>query len=240
MARHRRHRPARIGAARPRCERPTFPFSGPTSPTTPNAELRFSNPARTGVIGAGKFLFFLSFFLFFLPFHIFTNPTLPASVLNSLTKQQTNPPGIPIHAMASEQEAPPPPPTTSVYQLDEHEPRGTSEEAATIAAGLTPGSLGQTIALPQPRLVHDFRLRAKLEGKVALGQSCWGERNWIGICGGEWSATWGKGTIVVRFLKLFFFLFCAFYFEKKKKAELNSCSRGRYCTISPVDKMLSS
>lgn len=93
----------------------------------------------------------------------------------------------------------PPTRTSTTHRLDEHEPRGTPDEAQTIlTAGLSPGSLGQTIALPQPRLVHDFRLRAKLEGKVALGQSCWGERNWISICGGEWSATWGKGTILVR------------------------------------------
>lgn len=57
--------------------------------------------------------------------------------------------------------------------------------------------MGRSIALPVPSIVHDFRLSAKLERKIALGQSCWGERNWIGICGGEWSATWGKGKIVV-------------------------------------------
>lgn len=95
-----------------------------------------------------------------------------------------------------------PPPASATHRLDAHEPRGTPEDAQTITAGLSPGSLGQTIALPAPRLVHDFRMRAQLEGKVALGQSCWGERNWIGICGGEWSATWGKGTVVVRLSSL--------------------------------------
>lgn len=76
-------------------------------------------------------------------------------------------------------------------------PHGTPEEAQTILAGLPESSLGRTIALPAPRIVHDFRLAAALERKVALGKSCWGERNWIGICGGDWSATWGKGKIVV-------------------------------------------
>ncbi|KAL1871911.1 hypothetical protein Daus18300_004545 [Diaporthe australafricana] len=79
---------------------------------------------------------------------------------------------------------------------NDHAPQGTSAEADKILAGFTPGSLAQTIALPAPRIVHDFRMQASLEGKVALGRSCWGERNWIGICGGEWSATWGKGTVV--------------------------------------------
>lgn len=70
-------------------------------------------------------------------------------------------------------------------------------DADKISAGFSAGSLAQTIGLPAPRLVRDFRMQARLEGKVALGRSCWGERNWIGICGGEWSATWGRGTVVV-------------------------------------------
>lgn len=70
-------------------------------------------------------------------------------------------------------------------------------DADKISAGFSVGSLAQTIELPAPRLVREFRMQARLEGKVALGRSCWGERNWIGICGGEWSATWGRGTVVV-------------------------------------------
>lgn len=81
---------------------------------------------------------------------------------------------------------------------DDHAPRGTTEEAQGIIGALAESSVGRSIELPVPRIVHDFRLSAKLERKIALGQSCWGERNWIGICGGEWSATWGKGKIVVR------------------------------------------
>lgn len=72
-----------------------------------------------------------------------------------------------------------------------------------ISAGFSAGSLAQTIGLPAPRLVREFRMQARLEGKVALGRSCWGERNWIGICGGEWSATWGRGTVVVSLYLLF-------------------------------------
>lgn len=69
--------------------------------------------------------------------------------------------------------------------------------ADKISAGFSAGSLARTIGLPAPRLERDFRMQARLEGKIALGQSCWGTRNWIGICGGEWSATWGKGMVVV-------------------------------------------
>lgn len=75
----------------------------------------------------------------------------------------------------------------------------TSADAGEISAGFSAGSLARTIGLRAPRLERDFRMQARLEGKIALGRSCWGERNWIGICGGEWSATWGKGTVVVSF-----------------------------------------
>lgn len=76
-------------------------------------------------------------------------------------------------------------------------------DADAISAGFSAGSLARTIALPAPRLERDFRMQARLEGKVALGRSCWGERNWIGICGGEWSAAWGRGTVVVSFASRF-------------------------------------
>ncbi|KAH8788264.1 hypothetical protein F5883DRAFT_635160 [Diaporthe sp. PMI_573] len=74
--------------------------------------------------------------------------------------------------------------------------RSGGSTADEISAGFSAGSLARTIGLPKPRLERDFRMQARLEGKVALGRSCWGERNWIGICGGEWSAAWGKGTVV--------------------------------------------
>lgn len=85
---------------------------------------------------------------------------------------------------------------------------GAGAGADEISAGFSAGSLARTIGLPAPRLERDFRMQARLEGKIALGQSCWGTRNWIGICGGEWSATWGKGTVVVSFrLEFFSYIF---------------------------------
>lgn len=90
-----------------------------------------------------------------------------------------------------------PPTATTASRLDDHAPGGTPEETQKILTGLQSESLGRTITLPAPKLVHDFRMSAKLERKIALGQSCWGERNWIGICGGSWGATWGSGSVVV-------------------------------------------
>lgn len=100
---------------------------------------------------------------------------------------------LPVLTAETEQ----PPATTTTSRPVDHAPAGTPEETQRILHGLGSGSLGRTIALPTPRLVHDFRLSARLERKVALGRSCWGERNWIGICGGDWAATWGRGSVVV-------------------------------------------
>lgn len=95
----------------------------------------------------------------------------------------------------------PPPQGSSITRVAEAD----ADADKKISAGFSAGSLAQTIGLPAPRLVRDFRMQARLEGKVALGRSCWGERNWIGICGGEWSATWGRGTVVVS---VFRFVVC--------------------------------
>lgn len=89
------------------------------------------------------------------------------------------------------------PPTTTTRPGGEPPPQPAEGAADDISAGFSAGSLARTIGLPAPKLERDFRMQARLEGKVALGKSCWGERNWIGICGGEWSAAWGKGTVVV-------------------------------------------
>ncbi|TLD17980.1 hypothetical protein PspLS_10565 [Pyricularia sp. CBS 133598] len=58
-----------------------------------------------------------------------------------------------------------------------------------------PGSLSATTALPVPALTVDFRLQVDLNPKIALGKGVWGERNWISFKGGQWSATWGNGTV---------------------------------------------
>lgn len=87
----------------------------------------------------------------------------------------------------------------AVSDLPPHDSSKPAEGSDKISAGFSAGSLARTIGLPTPKLERDFRMQANLEGKVALGKSCWGERNWIGICGGEWSATWGKGKVVVSF-----------------------------------------
>ncbi|POS72969.1 hypothetical protein DHEL01_v208639 [Diaporthe helianthi] len=87
-------------------------------------------------------------------------------------------------------------PASAGHQPTQNTNKPAEAEADQISASFSAGSLARTIGLPVPRLERDFRMQASLEGKVALGKSCWGERNWIGICGGEWSATWGKGTVV--------------------------------------------
>lgn len=85
-----------------------------------------------------------------------------------------------------------------------------------------PGSLSATTALPVPALTVDFRLQVDLNPKIALGKGVWGERNWISFKSGQWSATWGNGTVEVCCLFMFFVVslivppvptfFCFFFF----------------------------
>lgn len=49
--------------------------------------------------------------------------------------------------------------------------------------------------IPRPRSDHDFRITVDLKPKISVGQSEWGQRNWISFSGGRWTAKWGRGTI---------------------------------------------
>lgn len=122
----------------------------------------------------------------------------PAGI--SASKTPLSPPPPPETRQAAEPIAMAPPPASALPSND-HAPHSTAEATRTILSGLSEGSLARSTELPRPSLARDIRISAKLDRKIALGPSCWGERNWIGICGGEWSATWGKGKIVVCLLR---------------------------------------
>lgn len=58
------------------------------------------------------------------------------------------------------------------------------------------------LELATPSLTLDFTISVKLHPKISVGPTPWGQRNWISFVGGEWEATWGSGTVIVReFLK---------------------------------------
>lgn len=80
---------------------------------------------------------------------------------------------------------------------EDHAPHGTPEEKQTILAGLPEGSVAQSVAVPIPRLAHDFRLSCQWASINPVGKGAWGQRTWVGLGSGHWSALWGKGTVVV-------------------------------------------
>lgn len=53
------------------------------------------------------------------------------------------------------------------------------------------------LKLPIPDLQLDFRICVQLNPIIPVGDGPWGKRNWISFKGGQWSATWGKGTVEV-------------------------------------------
>ncbi|KAJ4410607.1 hypothetical protein N0V82_009198 [Gnomoniopsis sp. IMI 355080] len=115
---------------------------------------------------------------------------------------------IPAHTRPNPMVQPPPPSakeaekdeaalSSSSTWPEDHAPHGVLEERHTILAGLPNGSVAQNIAVPVPRLAHDFRLCCQWASINPLGKGAWGQRTWVGLGGGHWSALWGKGTIVV-------------------------------------------
>lgn len=71
------------------------------------------------------------------------------------------------------------------------------DQARSLRTHFDPGSAASSMDLPVPHLEVDFRMSVKLQPKVPVGPTPFGFRNWIGFTSGQWSATWGRGTLVV-------------------------------------------
>lgn len=56
----------------------------------------------------------------------------------------------------------------------------------------------EAFPLPIPSLKPDFRLACKLSERIPIGPTAagGGHRNWIGLEGGHFEATWGSGIII--------------------------------------------
>lgn len=59
------------------------------------------------------------------------------------------------------------------------------------------GWVKSDLKLPTPELQLDFRICVQLNPIIPVGEGPWGKRNWISFKGGQWSATWGEGTVEV-------------------------------------------
>ncbi len=55
------------------------------------------------------------------------------------------------------------------------------------------------LSLPHPALSLDFRMSVLLNPKIPVGETPFGQRNWISFTGGSWSGSWGSGIVLVCF-----------------------------------------
>ncbi|PYI21690.1 hypothetical protein BO86DRAFT_454204 [Aspergillus japonicus CBS 114.51] len=58
------------------------------------------------------------------------------------------------------------------------------------------GDVARSLQIPAPTLELDFRMSIKMNPKVAVGESIWGQRDWVTFVGGQWAGRWGKGIIL--------------------------------------------
>lgn len=65
------------------------------------------------------------------------------------------------------------------------------------------GDIARSLQIPAPSLELDFRMSIKMNPRVSVGPSLWGQRDWVSFIGGQWAGRWGKGIILVRNSALF-------------------------------------
>jgi hypothetical protein len=58
------------------------------------------------------------------------------------------------------------------------------------------GDIARSLQIPAPTLELDFRMSIKMNPKVAVGPSIWGQRDWVTFIGGQWAGRWGKGIVL--------------------------------------------
>ncbi|CAK3992324.1 hypothetical protein BST61_czeina15g001000 [Lecanosticta acicola] len=68
-------------------------------------------------------------------------------------------------------------------------------DQAKLKASFYNSSAAASLDLPTPQLELDFRMSVALNPKISLGEGPWGQRNWISFQGGNWTASWGNGTV---------------------------------------------
>lgn len=59
------------------------------------------------------------------------------------------------------------------------------------------GDVARSLQIPAPTLELDFRMSIKMNPKVSVGESIWGQRDWVTFVGGQWAGRWGKGVVLV-------------------------------------------
>jgi hypothetical protein len=71
-------------------------------------------------------------------------------------------------------------------------------EREHVEDAMPAGFSAESYPLPVPSLQHDFRLACRLSERIPIGPTAagGGHRNWIGLEGGHFQATWGSGIVV--------------------------------------------
>lgn len=59
--------------------------------------------------------------------------------------------------------------------------------------------IARSLQIPVPTLDLDFRMSIRMNPKVFVGQSMWGQRDWVSYVGGQWAGRWGKGVVLVSY-----------------------------------------
>ena len=80
--------------------------------------------------------------------------------------------------------------------MTEHEK--ARDLAPDLRDAMPAGFSAEAFPLPVPSLKHDFRLACRLSERISIGPTAagGGHRNWIGLEGGHFKASWGFGIVV--------------------------------------------
>jgi len=91
-------------------------------------------------------------------------------------------------------------PDNSIIREAANHVNGTPTPSKTPGARSFQIPQAPSIQVPKPGLERDFRMSVRVNPKISVGPSIWGQRNWVTFIDGHWNGRWGKGTVVVSLL----------------------------------------
>lgn len=88
-------------------------------------------------------------------------------------------------------------PDNSIIREAANHVNGTPTPSKTPGARSFQIPQAPSIQVPKPGLERDFRMSVRVNPKISVGPTIWGQRNWVTFIDGHWNGRWGKGTVVV-------------------------------------------
>lgn len=95
-----------------------------------------------------------------------------------------------------------------------------------LRQAFSPETAASKMTLPVPKLELDFRISVALNPIIPVGEGPWGKRNWISFSGGQWAASWGRGTVEV----------CSRKEEEKDTTRRHPLRMNPYTSLHPTIK----